>query len=57
MRKKWYKVQGPDHLETMYGTAKAVQAHVRSLHKTGIPVEMLVIKNRAEQRACAEIVR
>ena len=55
MRKKWYKVEGPEHLEAVYGTAKAVQARVRSLHQSGLPVTMRAVKNRAEQRECVEM--
>ena len=55
MRKKWYKVEGPEHLEAVYGTAKAVQARVRSLHQSGVPVTMRAVKNRAEQRECVEM--
>ena len=55
MRKKWYKVEGPNHVEALHGTAKAIQRHVRALHTAGVQVTMRCVKNRAEQRECAEM--
>jgi hypothetical protein len=55
MQKRWYKLEGQDHSEAIFGTAKVAQRRVQALHSHGVSATLRRVKNRAEQRECAEL--